>query len=128
MIQSSARQSRQATQHMSKHMTIFVRDITPPATHAKDAKPSKTASPWKKIKADTLPPNLRALYEAMQEANKSARDAKAALTVAMRACMIEQPGKALFFSDRFGDLSYAYLDEAERKASSSAVDFASLTR
>ena len=110
-------------------MTVFIRDIAPPARTAKEvASATKPASPWKKIKADTLPPNLRALYEDMQEANKAAREAKAALTSAMRACMIEQPGKQLYFSDRFGDLSYAYLDEQERKASSSAVDFASLTR
>ena len=107
-------------------MSDLIRDIAPPARTA--AQPAKKPSPWKKIKADTLPANLAALFTEMQEANKIARESKAEFTKAMRACMVQKPGKQLFFSDRFGDLQYAYLDEQDRKSSSSAADFADLVK
>lgn len=104
-------------------MTVFKRDIAPPAISAADKK-----SPWQKINPDTLPKGLRAAYDQWSAARKQERELKLAFTNAMRDCMDVPAGQEAFFSDRFGDLSFAFLDAKTAKAANSAVDFTRFMR
>ena len=106
-------------------MAVFNRDVSlaPPAKSANDRK-----SPWEVIDRDTLPKGLQSLYDTWHQLDQDAKAAKNAFTSAMRECMDTPAGKTAYFSDRFGKLSFAFLDEQTAKAANSAVDFRKLMK
>ena len=102
-------------------MTVFNRDIAPAAPAVV---PAKKDNPWQKINPETLPTNLRKLYDTYKAADDDARDLRLAFCKAARSVMKDQPGMTVQFSNRFG-LSFAYLP-TKAASSSSLADFADL--
>lgn len=99
-------------------MTVFAKDVS--VATAKN-------SDWTKIDRDTLPPGLKAMYDTWAKAQREANETKAAFVKAARDCMTPVAGKEIFFSAKYGDLSYAYLDAKSGKTVQ-RIDFGTLIR
>ena len=90
--------------------------------------PKSSQSDWKALDPESLPTDIRKLYDAYKDQQAIAKRCKAAFENAMRAAVVAPTGKTLYFGYLYGKLSYAFLDDKPTKAKASVVNFASLAK
>lgn len=83
---------------------------------------------WKTLDVDSLPADLRKLYDAWRDLSDQAKAAKAAFTDEMREAVVAPEGKQFVLGYLYGKLSFAFAPIKAKAKPANVTDFAALAR
>lgn len=109
------------TETETTHMLQFKAPATAPAPKFDNLK-------WETLNVDSLPEDLRKLYEEWRTASEHAKTLKARFTDECREAVIAPEGKQFVLGYLYGKLSFAFAPIKTSKAQANAISFASLMK